>query len=169
MLVLRYNIIFNVVCCLLHVYTVYRGLAAVHRIGKDVIHRDIKSYNFLVDSQLNAKVADLELGIIGTGESNEAGAIEDGDIESNVGAIRTSTLSGAGRNSHNSLSNLSRNSYISQNSHSSNQSSNHSVRQLAAVGVGTKVRNANEFLANWLPPELILEPLCTHQASDTYR
>lgn len=76
---------------------VYRGLKAIHQLGKDdgsdnkdnrhgrlstasiaagkpggegpgyrkkvqFCHRDIKSLNFLVDGQLNAKVADLELG-----------------------------------------------------------------------------------------------------------
>ena len=39
-----------------------KGLAALHSIGSKVVHRDIKSFNFLVDGQLNAKLADLELG-----------------------------------------------------------------------------------------------------------
>lgn len=172
------------VCC-------YRGLTAVHKIGKDVIHRDVKSYNFLVDSQLNAKIADLELGIIGAeaGGHNDTGGVEDGDIESSRtmsgvssgGAQRTSTLSAG--------SHLSRHSggavTAASTSDTANNSSNHSIRSLTnsvvglatrgsssilgSGGVGTKVRNANDFLANWLPPELILEPLCTYQASDTYR
>lgn len=41
-----------------------RGLAALHATNSSLCHRDIKSFNFLVDSQLNAKVADLELGIV---------------------------------------------------------------------------------------------------------
>jgi serine/threonine protein kinase len=41
-----------------------RGLAAVHALGADVIHRDVKGHNFLVDAHLNSKVADLELGIM---------------------------------------------------------------------------------------------------------
>ena len=94
-----------------------RGLAAVHAIGADVIHRDVKSYNFLVDAQLNAKVTDLELGIIGAGMMNNYAS--------------TSDASGTHSGLHN-------------------------------------VRAADEFLANWLPPELILEPLCTYQASDVY-
>jgi serine/threonine protein kinase len=171
MLLFRYLSYYILLLCSCLLFLHNRGLAAVHRIGRDVIHRDVKSYNFLVDSQLNAKIADLELGIIGEGDGNETGMTIDGDIESTGGgAARTSSvLDGAGRGSHNSLSNLSRHSHLSHHSHSSQQSSNHSVRQLAALGVGTKVRNANEFLANWLPPELILEPLCTYQASDTYR
>ncbi len=39
-----------------------QGLAAVHAYQGDMCHRDVKSFNFLVDSQLNAKIADLELG-----------------------------------------------------------------------------------------------------------
>lgn len=40
-----------------------RGLAAVHSYDRKLCHRDIKSFNFLVDAQLNAKIADLELGL----------------------------------------------------------------------------------------------------------
>lgn len=39
-----------------------RGLRALHRFSPDLCHRDIKSSNFLVDGQLNAKICDLELG-----------------------------------------------------------------------------------------------------------
>jgi serine/threonine protein kinase len=39
-----------------------KGLAALHSHGPDMVHRDIKSFNFLVDHQLNCKLADLELG-----------------------------------------------------------------------------------------------------------
>ena len=35
---------------------------ALHALNDSVVHRDIKSFNFLVDHQLNAKLADLELG-----------------------------------------------------------------------------------------------------------
>lgn len=40
-----------------------RGLAALHAYDPTLCHRDIKSFNFLVDRELNVKVADLELGI----------------------------------------------------------------------------------------------------------
>lgn len=39
-----------------------RGLRALHAYSADLCHRDIKSSNFLVDGQLNAKICDLELG-----------------------------------------------------------------------------------------------------------
>jgi len=40
-----------------------KGVAALHSLGSQVVHRDIKSLNFLVDKQLNVKLADLELGV----------------------------------------------------------------------------------------------------------
>jgi serine/threonine protein kinase len=49
----------------------HRGVAALHSLGRDVVHRDIKSYNFLVDGQLNAKLADLELGMDSKIEEDE--------------------------------------------------------------------------------------------------
>lgn len=39
-----------------------KGLAAVHSYGKFICHRDVKSFNFLVDKNFNVKIADLELG-----------------------------------------------------------------------------------------------------------
>lgn len=39
-----------------------RGLSAIHSFNSNLCHRDIKSFNFLVDSQLRVKLADLELG-----------------------------------------------------------------------------------------------------------
>jgi serine/threonine protein kinase len=41
-----------------------KGLAALHNYSAipGLCHRDIKSYNFLIDDQLNSKIADLELG-----------------------------------------------------------------------------------------------------------
>ena len=39
-----------------------RGLAAVHSVNISMCHRDVKSFNFLVDGHLNVKIADLELG-----------------------------------------------------------------------------------------------------------
>lgn len=40
-----------------------RGLEALHNFSSTLCHRDIKSFNFLVDGQLIAKIADLELGV----------------------------------------------------------------------------------------------------------
>ena len=46
------------------------GVAALHALNDTIVHRDIKSMNFLVDGQLNAKLADLELG------QEESGAVQ---------------------------------------------------------------------------------------------
>ena len=39
-----------------------KGLQALHAYSPLLCHRDVKSYNFLIDDQLNAKIADLDLG-----------------------------------------------------------------------------------------------------------
>jgi serine/threonine protein kinase len=54
-----------------------RGVAAMHQISASFIHRDIKSFNFLVDSQLMVKVADLELGSTSTEGADELTAAND--------------------------------------------------------------------------------------------
>jgi hypothetical protein len=57
------NIHANILLCIhVLVLLLYRGVAALHSLNEHVVHRDIKSFNFLVDDQLNAKLADLELG-----------------------------------------------------------------------------------------------------------
>eukprot|EP00600_Ochromonadales_sp_CCMP1393_P010984 CAMPEP_0175000894 /NCGR_PEP_ID=MMETSP0005-20121125/2839_1 /TAXON_ID=420556 /ORGANISM="Ochromonas sp., Strain CCMP1393" /LENGTH=1630 /DNA_ID=CAMNT_0016255735 /DNA_START=161 /DNA_END=5053 /DNA_ORIENTATION=- len=43
-----------------------RGLAAVHAYDPTLCHRDVKSFNFLVDQQFRVKIADLELGVLST-------------------------------------------------------------------------------------------------------
>lgn len=74
----------------------YRGVAALHSLNKNVVHRDIKSMNFLgllfvfslclcnltcaVDSQLNAKLADLELGGAGAYDPQASAALPADDI-----------------------------------------------------------------------------------------
>jgi serine/threonine protein kinase len=52
-----------------------RGLHALHSFDKTLVHRDIKSSNFLVDAQLNAKICDLELG---GSSASSIDAIKDG-------------------------------------------------------------------------------------------
>ena len=57
----------------------FRGVAALHAINESVVHRDIKSFNFLVDYQLNAKLADLELGV-DTDEKHDIKNIDDNSL-----------------------------------------------------------------------------------------
>lgn len=39
-----------------------KGLSVIHDLNSTLCHRDVKSFNFLVDKKLNAKICDLELG-----------------------------------------------------------------------------------------------------------
>lgn len=39
-----------------------RGVDALHSYSSSLCHKDIKSFNFLVNHQLNVKIADLESG-----------------------------------------------------------------------------------------------------------
>lgn len=61
------------------------GLKALHQFDSKLCHRDVKSFNFLVDHQLNAKIADLELGISPLNE-NKAGTIKGDEILANWAA-----------------------------------------------------------------------------------
>jgi hypothetical protein len=61
-----------------------RGLQALHEYSINLCHRDVKSFNFLVDADLNVKIADLELSSINYNKDNSDGyydfscIIEDG-------------------------------------------------------------------------------------------
>jgi serine/threonine-protein kinase TNNI3K len=61
------------------------GLKALHQFNGQLCHRDVKSFNFLVDHQLNAKIADLELGTSPVNE-NKAGTIKGDEILANWAA-----------------------------------------------------------------------------------
>ena len=120
----------------------------MHGIGADVIHRDVKSYNFLVDHQLNCKVADLELGIMQMGNSGGSGR----DASRSPGLSRSLSRSHT-EDRYSSVGGASTDSPATQSTQASNL---------------INVRPADEFLANWLAPELIVDPMCTYQASDVY-
>lgn len=99
-----------------------------------------------VDSQFNAKVADLELGII------QRGLLKDRSTANHsVGSLpmhidSSTSLWQAAKEClgfHTTDPNASRKPLMN-------------------------IRPADDFLANWLPPELIVDPLCTYQASDVF-
>jgi serine/threonine protein kinase len=52
-----------------------RGVSALHSLSKSMCHHDIKSFNFLVDFDLNTKLCDLELG-----SSNDELAVDSGEM-----------------------------------------------------------------------------------------
>lgn len=60
------------------------GVQALHNFSSTLVHRDIKSFNFLVDSQLEVKIADLELGCrsrTSYGDEEDEGDDVDDDVE----------------------------------------------------------------------------------------
>lgn len=116
-----------------------RGLTALHAFSPDLCHRDVKSFNFLVDHQFNAKIADLELGVAS-------------DI------IRRSSLDYQSKINTNLFSKLL--------PFSVGSSSIDDV-ETGQVKSNEKVLQPDEFLANWLAPEVIKTGK-HRQASDIY-
>ena len=117
-----------------------RGLAALHKFSDDLCHRDIKSFNFLIDQQLNAKISDLELGMAELLNSSQKKS------EKRMGNKSTTSI---GTN----LSELG--ASIGAGDEESNDSE---VRQSLA---------ASEILANWAAPEVLQGDKYT-QAADVY-
>jgi serine/threonine protein kinase len=115
-----------------------RGLAALHTFSTDLCHRDIKSFNFLIDSQLNAKISDLELGMAELLNHNSG-------RRQRAKRPSTATSTSAGNGSE-SIGNASEMADSEQSSPS-----------LAS----------NDILANWSAPEVI-QGLGYTQASDVY-
>ena len=121
-----------------------RGLAALHSYSPDLCHRDIKSFNFLVDHQFNAKVADLELGVASDFNRRSTS----GETQNNKSSSATSLFS--------------RIMPMSVATHSVDD-----VESGRHVSTKDKDVQADEFLANWLAPEVIKTGV-HKQASDIY-
>jgi len=160
-----------------------RGLEALHNYSETLCHRDVKSFNFLVDSQLNAKIADLELG----GDDDE-----DPNYKSTAdkhfvfgGAMRRSPASSnsnlsLGDDLESRFSNTSSgdNMVTQRTSFRSNRSnrSNRSGKSRGSRGSGLKRVSRklfgfddkdDEFLCTWQAPEVMISAPHT-QASDIY-
>lgn len=120
-----------------------RGINALHSYDSQLCHRDIKSFNFLVDSHLNAKISDLELGIT-----------EETKPELTFGKLWKKGGSFLGLKKK--VSGFSMNS-----------GSNTDSEQVSELGIGEGVLRADDFLANWSAPEVIKDGLHV-QASDMY-
>lgn len=124
-----------------------RGLSALHHYSTGLCHRDVKSFNFLVDAQLNAKISDLELGIT--------------DDNSKAMKRRKALVTSKGRKR--SVETSSNSSLTSSRQHSSSQS----APDLEAAAATEDVIAADEFLANWAAPEVIQDGIHS-QPSDVY-
>lgn len=125
-----------------------RGLHALHSFNSELCHRDIKSFNFLVDERLNAKVSDLELGITEEITRQAAGSGAGGQLS----ALRKHTSRFFGRK---------------VSGFSVNSGSQSDAEQVSELGIGEGVLQADDFLANWSAPEVIKDGHHV-QASDVY-
>jgi serine/threonine protein kinase len=141
-----------------------RGVAALHAYSRELCHRDIKSFNFLVDSQVrfywfviargrclrclldlwclqfNAKLADLELGVTesgGRGSSKDRAAFEHHHTH-------TATNKQKRRNWSSFIMNVS-----------SSGDTNDDLESGVSVNPAAGVLAADEFLANWAAPEVM--------------
>jgi serine/threonine protein kinase len=131
-----------------------RGVAAVHAYDASICHRDVKSFNFLVDRRFDVKIADLELGI------TTMGAASSGEQPRRGAAV-------AG-NSRGSLS-----QYDVRESERTIATNETLYMTPAQVEFSRRRRQdptlvvVEELLANWLAPEVLTDrKFC--QASDTY-
>jgi serine/threonine protein kinase len=133
-----------------------KGLAALHRMAQNICHRDVKSYNFLVDGQLNAKISDLELGITDDLLVTEQSRVKKDLIGQPQSVVKNST-------DRRHLSVLSMSS-AGGSSAGARRTNSDGVSELA---IGESAIAADEFLANWAAPEVIKDARHS-QASDIY-
>ena len=134
-----------------------RGLAAMHRLGQQVCHRDVKSLNFLVDCQLTAKLADLELGT-DTSVSKPIFPVAHAVISCISSLCSPSSAAVAAKQSKQpSLSRLSafRASLASGPASESASGSTHNPKAIAV-------------LPHWMAPEVLSSLSCYTQSSDVY-
>ena len=123
-----------------------KGLMALHTFSRRhcLVHRDIKSFNFLVDSQLNAKLSDLEMSSDSHPKSNDTAS---------------ATESPSPRNFEGKSPDRN-NRYSSTGTAMSTLFNNKSVD-------GQDSYDVNSMLANWIAPEVLRgEPFT--QAADVY-
>jgi hypothetical protein len=162
-----------------------KGIAAVHALRSDICHRDVKSFNFLVDEHFNAKISDLELGTTRVGMKKEHQQKQKQLRQQqekpywkpqNVLANAATRLSAAG-----SPLSFSKKSSSSRNSDGSSRPSDMSDSEIEipeAMSSGeiraTKTFDdqadqlgGSDFLANWSAPEVISDARHS-QASDIY-
>jgi serine/threonine protein kinase len=111
-----------------------RGLAAVHSIDRHICHRDVKSFNFLVNSHFVVKIADLELGVLRSREP-----LKVIPPAHSLAAPAYAALP------------------VSPSSHLSSSSSSNPTELVGAVSDRTLV-DVENLLPNWLAPEVRANP-----------
>ena len=147
-----------------------RGLAAVHGFRSDLCHRDVKSFNFLCDSQFNAKIADLELG---TGDKV---VDEREDKRSNSSQYNNKSLLGIAGKIRGKVGEWT--SFFSEPGVVSNEDDDEEQRlaQISDHGImngggggggraGTHVLSVEDMQATWLAPDVLRDRRYV-QASD---
>lgn len=118
-----------------------KGIAAVHAYDPTLCHRDVKSFNFLVDAQLNVKIADLELGTSDTKTSSLRHTMETDSRVSARSSSRWSLRSQGGTDEKDS--------------------------ELSSESDTSGIVVVEDLLANWMAPEVIRNRRF-QQASDVY-
>lgn len=159
-----------------------RGLSAMHRLGKQVCHRDVKSLNFLVDCQLTAKLADLELG---TGSAVEDKptfpvlhsiqkmfqgmfAAPTADTHGKFAKRRSSAARLSVYRHSISYSNHDMGSVVSAGGPTSDVGSITSLDAKSFANSITKKPQALNVLPHWMAPEVLRQLSSYSQSSDVY-
>lgn len=146
-----------------------RGIAALHQ-HENVCHRDIKSFNFLIDRSLEVKLADLELGVSKSAVNNFLRLREPGT--GNIGMFFCCPSTDSVALANNGLAAYD----VNDGAHSPGPESADSTCSTDGTAPRSErilssdmapLEDAAGFLANWAAPEFISDEQYT-QASDIY-
>ena len=130
-----------------------RGLAAVHSYDRSLCHRDVKSFNFLVDHQFNVKIADLELGIMAGEEGLSSYQVNAGRYPFAEEMVNQSDNDNHGYIPPSNSPLHEEGSFLLGRDSSNTTSASVSVTPSRQISDPECV-NVNELLANWLAPEV---------------
>ena len=155
----------------------------MHDYSSTLCHRDVKSFNFLVDSQLNTKIADLELGGNDIEDPNYLSTAENNYTfgkSTNRNSFRKSSSNlGIGDDSESDFStNSSGDNFVRPRTsvRSGKSSGKSSIKSRSSKSSGLKrvtrklfgsVEKDEEFLCTWQAPEVMIGAPHS-QSSDIY-